>query len=116
VLLARAALVVEGDDALARARLVTMKPTARQMFADILSLIARLRAPPAPARAATGIKCSKRPLPACALMQLEQPGSAAEWSTGGFDLLRATIAVAHCSSRSKGRYWPRNRRYLANVR
>src|SRR6516162_8370320 len=43
----------------------------RQMFADILSLIARLRAPPLRA----GIKCGKRRQRRCASMQLEQPRS-----------------------------------------
>ena len=45
---------------------------SRQMFADILSLIARLRAPPLRA----GIKCGKRRQRRCASMQLEQPHSA----------------------------------------
>src|SRR5215469_17967881 len=37
--------------------------------------------------------------------------SAAAWSTGGFEcLLRATSAVAHRASRSKGRSWRRTRR------
>ena len=43
--------------------------------------------------------------------------SAAAWSTGGFEgLLRATSAVAHCSSRSKGRSWPRTRRTSGECR
>ena len=49
---------------------------SRQMLADILSPIARLWALPAPARGANGIKCGKHRQRRCALLQLEQPGSA----------------------------------------
>ena len=43
--------------------------------------------------------------------------SAAAWSTGGFERhLRATSAVAHCSSRLKGRSWSRTRRESGECR
>jgi len=91
---------------------------SRQMFADMLSLIARLRAP---TRARTrGQRHQMRQAPA-AEVRFDAVGaarfSAAAWSTGGFEcLLRATSAVAHCSSRSKGRFWRRTRPgNLANV-
>src|ERR1700751_1515430 len=42
--------------------------------------------------------------------------SGAVWSIGGFErLLRATSAVAHCSSRSKGRSWLEPAGNLVNV-
>jgi len=83
---------------------------SRQMSADILSLIARLRAPPVPAmRQAT-----------TAEVRLDVFGtarfSAEAWSTGGFQRhLRATNVVAHCSNRSKGDHGLEPAGNLANV-
>jgi Transposase DDE domain group 1 len=60
----REKLIKIGAKVVSHGRYVTFQmaevAVSRQMFADILSLIARLRAPPAPAREANGIKCGKR--------------------------------------------------------
>ena len=45
---------------------------SRQMFGEILMLIARLRAPPAPAREGRGQLCDRRRRRRCALMQAKQ--------------------------------------------
>jgi hypothetical protein len=89
---------------------------SRQIFADIQSLIAGLLAPPVPAedqrhqmRQATTAEVRLDAVGAA-------PFSAAAWSTGGFERhLRATSAVAHCSSRSKGDHGLEPAGNLANV-
>jgi hypothetical protein len=78
---------------------------SRQMFADILSLITRLRAPPRPHEGPTASNAAAT----TAEVRLDAVGaarfSAAASSTGGFERhLRATSAVVHCSSPSKGRF------------
>ena len=88
---------------------------SRQIFADILSLIAGLLAPPVPAE---GQRHQMRQA-TTAEMRLAVGAarfSAAAWSTGGFERhLRATSAVAHCSSRSKGDHGLEPAGNLANV-
>jgi hypothetical protein len=60
----RQKLIKIGTKVVSHGRYITFQmaqvAVSQQMFANILSLIARLRPPPAPARGTNGIKCGRR--------------------------------------------------------
>jgi hypothetical protein len=75
----REKLIKIGAKVVSRGRYVTFhmaEVAVSRQIADILSLIARLRAPPAP----DGIKCGAITAEGCALMLLAQPGLAVQRS------------------------------------
>jgi hypothetical protein len=90
---------------------------SRQMFSEIRSLIARLRAPTRAGMRANGITCGRRRQRRCALMQLEQPGLASQRAQpaalSASCARRALLPIAQVVQ--KGRSWPRTRQDLVNA-
>src|SRR4051812_47888800 len=101
----REKLVKIGAKVVSHGRYVTFQlaevAVPRQMFADILSLIARLRPAPAPAWGSSGGKCRKRRQRRCALILPNQRISAAQFR-------RMTAMLS--------RHWPRARFTIAQTR
>jgi hypothetical protein len=117
----REKLIKIGAKVVSHGRYVTFQmaevAVSRQTLADLLSLIARLRAPPAPASGSKWIKCGRQRRQRCAWIS---PKSARftvpVLSTAGFNrLLLAFGTICRCPSRSKERSRPRNRGNLVNV-
>jgi Transposase DDE domain group 1 len=109
-------LIKIGAEVVSHARYVTFQmaevAVPRQMFADILSLIARLRGTTHAHRRGRRDRCGKRQQRRCAFMRSEVARlRGSPWSTRGFDrLLLAARAIRRCSSRSRERSWPRTGR------
>ena len=116
----REKLIKIGAKVVSHGRYVTFQmaevAVSRQMFADILSLIARLRAPPAPSMRGQEIKCGRRRGERYASMQAKRRVSALRCRQPPASIASCSRRhICRCPSRSKARSWPRNRGNLANV-
>ena len=117
----REKLIKIGAKVVSHGRYVTFQmaevAVSRQMFQEILSLISRLRAPPA--RASMRVLGQMRQATTGEVRLDEHKAarlSASAQSTGGFDrLLRTRCAICHCPRRPKGRPSPPTTRNPRNV-
>ena len=88
---------------------------SRQMFADTLSPIARLRAPPSPAGAALGVRCEATREEVC-LYAAKTARSVPQLSSWRFDRLPGTESlISPCSGRLSERSWSHDCRNIRRM-
>ena len=117
----REKLIKIGAKVVSHGRYVTFQmaemAVSQQMFADILSLIARLRGTARPSMTSSEVRCGQITRgEVCLGASKAVRFSASVQSTARFDpLLPAPGGICHCPPRSGARSWAQNRRDLANV-